>query len=283
MPVYSFNAQGSRPGSSYQSNYGAGLGGIQQFGYGNPLGPYYGLNKPGATAGAKPGATSGSTTTATSGPTASAEAWMNDVLAGKNLPFSPFTQSQMLSKQSDMSAAAEGARNQQLANTAAMGGASASDPSMNAARMSNMAARQVQNQTSARDIGAQAAQANFGAQMDAASQLNQNAMNREAFANGMQRTALGFMPWAQGGGGGGGQSSGGNNFGGNVQNSGFMQFGHNAYTNPRDPTGAGIPGQLSGWQSAIQGGYLSGANKKPTVPNNGIFNSSSTINSLMGY
>ena len=231
MPVYSFNAQGSRPGSSYQSNYGAGLGGIQQFGYANPLGPYYGLNRPGTTTGSRPGA-AGSTATATSGPTASAEAWMNDVLAGKNLPFSPFTQSQMLSKQSDMSAAAEGARNQQLANTAAMGGASAGDPSMNAARMSNMAARQAQNQTSARDIGAQAAQANFGAQMDAASQLNQNAMNREAFANGMQRTALGFMPWAQGG--GGGQSSGGNNFGG----SNFLQYAPNTQNLNRLPNGA---------------------------------------------
>jgi hypothetical protein len=282
MPVYSFNAQGSRPGSAYQANYGAGLGGIQQFGYGNPYGPYYGLQKPGQN---KPGQGAsgggGSTTTATSGPTASAEAWMNDVLAGKNLPFSPFQKSQMLSQQSDMSAAAEGARNQQLMGNAAMGGASAGDPSLNAARMSNMAARQAQNQTAARDIDVQANTANFGAQMDAASQLNQNAMNREAFQNGMQRTALGFMPWAQGGGGGG--QSGGNNFGGNVQNTGFMQFGHNAYTNAKDPTGAGIPGQLSGWQSAIQGGYLNGANKKPQVPNNGIFNSSSTINSLMGY
>lgn len=205
---------GTQPFNRYtgtQSTYGSGLGGIYQYGYANPYGPYSGLQKAGGaqTGGGTPTYGGGSTTTSRSGPTPTAEAWMNDVLAGKNLPFSPFAKSQMLSQQSDMSAAAEGARNQQMMGAAAMGGASASDPSLQGARMSNMAARQTQNQTAARDIDAQAYQANFGAQMDAASMLNQNAMNREAFQNGMQRTALGFMPWNQRGGGGG---TGVNNF-----------------------------------------------------------------------
>lgn len=183
--------------ASRQQAYGSGLGGIQQFGYANPYGPFSGLQRATTGGTTAPMGSGGSTTTSSSGPTPTAEAWMNDVLAGKNLPFSPFAKSQMLSQQSDMSAAAEGARNGQMMGAAAMGGASASDPSLQGARMSNMAARQAQNQTAARDIDVQANTANFGAQMDAASMLNQNAMNREAFQNGVQRTALGFMPWNQ--------------------------------------------------------------------------------------
>lgn len=158
----------------------------------------------GTSPGYNPAGGGGSSSTTRGNP--QAEEWLGGVLAGKNLPFSPFTQSQMLSQQSDMSAAAEGARNQQMMNAAASGGASASDPSMAAAKMSNMAARQVQNQTAARDIGAQAAQRNFGAQMDAAGILNQNAMQRaqwqQAAASGAG-AGMAFSPFGSGMGGGG--------------------------------------------------------------------------------
>lgn len=152
--------------------------------------------------GGKPGSGGGSSSTTTGN--ADAEAWFGGVLSGQNLPFSPFAQSQMLSQQSDMSAAAEGARNQQLMGNAAVGGASANDPSLRAGQMANMAARQGQNQTAARDISSAANQANFGAQMNAASELNRNAMTRAQWA---QQNAAGggipFSPWGMSGGFGG--------------------------------------------------------------------------------
>jgi hypothetical protein len=198
MPGYSFNAAAGNRQSTYSS---PSLGGIYQFGRATPYGPYTGLPRANSVGGTS------TSTTATSGPTNAAESWLNDVIAGKNLPFSPFAQQQMLSQQSDMNAAAEGAQNQQLQNQAAVGGASASDPSFKAGQAANMAHRQTANTTAARDISTRANQANFGAQMDAAGQLNQNAITREGFQRGLQNTALGFMPWNQGGG-----SSGGNNF-----------------------------------------------------------------------
>lgn len=129
------------------------------------------------------------------------EKWLSGVLGGKNLPFSPFTQKQMLSQQSDMSAAAEGARNQQMMGAAAAGGASANDPSLRAAKLGNMAARQTQNQTAARDISAQASQQNFGAQMQAANALNQNAMQRAQWAaSAASQYPLGMTPMSPWGG-----------------------------------------------------------------------------------
>jgi len=159
------------------------------------------------------GAGGGGASTTTTG-NADAESWFKDVMGGKNLPFSPFQQSQALSQQSDMSAAAEGARNEQMMGNAAAGGASASDPSLQGGRMANMAARQTQNQTAARDISAQANKVNFGAQMDAASQLNQNAMQRAQWAQASSgQVGMPFSPFGSGQsgdsqGGGGGRSSG---------------------------------------------------------------------------
>lgn len=198
MAVPYINAATGRPISdNRQPGYGAGLGGIQQFGYGNPYGPYSFL--PGAQ---RPGSTSAtSSTTASSGPTASAESWLNSVLSGQNLPFSPQTQAAQLTQQTDMSAAAESAQNQQLGNMAAAGGASRFDPSFQGAKAANFAQRQGRNMQAAGDIAAKAGQANFGAQMQAAGQLNQNQLTREGFQHGMQNQALGFMPWNQSGGG----------------------------------------------------------------------------------
>lgn len=176
-----------------------------------------------------------------------AESFYNDVLSGKQLPFSPFAKSQMLSQQSDMSAAAEGARNQQMYGAAAAGGASANDPSMKAAALSNMAARQTQNQTAARDIDTAAYQANFGAQMGAANQLNANAMAREQWA---QQAASGagvgmpFSPW------GSGQSGGGGSTPSNTVGMGLYgnrdPFGYNAsYEGVARPQGLNLPWQQS--------------------------------------
>lgn len=188
--------------------------------------------------GTKPtGTTGGGSSTTTTG-NADAESWFKDVMGGKTLPFSPFKQSQMLSQQSDMSAAAEGAQNEQLANQAAMGGASASDPSMAAARSSNMAHRQTANQTAARDISAAAEQQNFAAQMEAASQLNSNAQQRALWAQqAANGAAIGmpFSPWGAGGGGGGrGYST-------PSQTVGQGLFGNNALTNWADLSGNGEP------------------------------------------
>ena len=157
----------------------------------------------------RPAGGGGASTTTTGN--ADAESWFKDVMGGKNLPFSPFQQSQALSQQSDMSAAAEGARNEQMMGNAAAGGASASDPSLQGGRMANMAARQTQNQTAARDISAQANKVNFGAQMDAASQLNQNAMQRAQWAQASGQSGMAFSPFGSGQSGGGqgrGQSGG---------------------------------------------------------------------------
>ena len=151
------------------------------------------------------GGTGGGSSTTQTG-NADAEAWFKGVMGGQNLPFSPFAQSQMLSQQSDMSAAAEGARNQQLTGNAAAGGASANDPSLRAGQMSNMAARQGQNQTAARDISANANQANFGAQMQAASQLNNNAMQRAQWAQSAGSGGIPFSPFGSGQSGGGGST-----------------------------------------------------------------------------
>ena len=159
------------------------------------------------------GAGGGGSSTTTTG-NADAESWFKDVMGGKNLPFSPFQQSQALSQQSDMSAAAEGARNEQMMGSAAAGGASASDPSLQGGRMANMAARQTQNQTAARDISAQANRVNFGAQMDAASQLNQNAMQRAQWAQASGQSGMAFSPFGSGQSGGGQGSGQSGGFGG---------------------------------------------------------------------
>jgi hypothetical protein len=205
-----------------QSTYGSGLGNIYQYGAANPRGPYSFLPQSGGTAAAG-GASSQSTTAAGGG--GAGEAFFNGVLSGDKMPFNPATRANMVSRASDMTAAAEGANNQRAANNAAAGGASASDPSFQAAQMGNQAARQTANQTAVRDIDTTAEQQNFGAQMNAAEALNRNAMTREGYANGLSAQAMSFLPWNQGG----SRQSGGNNFQGN----GFLQYG-SAYGSPSD-------------------------------------------------
>lgn len=154
--------------------------------------------------GGMPLAGGGSSTTTTGN--GDAEAWFRDVLAGNNLPFSPQQQAAQLTQQTDMNAAAESARNQQLMANAAMGGASANDPSMQGAKASSFARRQTDNSRAAGQIASQANSANFGAQMNAASQLNQNAMQRAQWAQNAASGAgvgMAFSPWGSGQGGGG--------------------------------------------------------------------------------
>lgn len=201
MGTQPFNAQ-----RNTQSTYGAGLGGIQQYGYANPYGPYSGLAKA-TTGGGMPTAGGGSSTTTTGN--ADAEAWLKNVMAGNNLPFSPQQQAAMLTQQSDMGAAAESARNQSLDANAAASGASGRDPSLQGAKAANFAARQVGNQRAAGDIATKANSANFGAQMNAAETLNNNAMTRAAWQQ-SGGGASAFLPWNAGRGGGGG--TGVNNF-----------------------------------------------------------------------
>lgn len=206
------NGQNGSPwaNKNRQSTYGQGLGGIQAWGYANPLGPYAGLqnNTPGAG-----GSGSGSSTAA---PVASgADKWLEDVLAGKNLPFSPEQQAAQLTQQSDMSAAAEGARNEQAGAAASAGGSSGRDPSLQGAKMNSLARRQTDNQQAAGNIAAQAGQVNFGAQMNAANTLSGNSMTREGWNQQNRQSASNnaqqFLPWNQSGGG-----NGGNNFKGGM-------------------------------------------------------------------
>jgi hypothetical protein len=119
----------------------------------------------------------------------------------------------MVSRASDMTAAAEGANNQRTASVAAAGGASANDPSYQAAQLANQANRQTANQTAVRDIDTETEKANFGAEAEAANALNQNAMQRESYAhqqaNQANNQAMSFLPWNASGGSSG---NGGNNF-----------------------------------------------------------------------
>lgn len=172
------------------------LGPIYQYGSALPYGPYTGL--PGA-GGNRTGTSSSS---ASSGPTAAAQTFLNGVLSGNTLPYSPDRVTQMKSQASDTNAAGEAALNRQLDNQAAAGGASWNDPSRTGAKMNTMARRQTANQTSNRDIQETATGANFDAQLRAASMLEESRRQSEALQAGVQRTALGYMPWSQGGGGG---------------------------------------------------------------------------------
>lgn len=170
-----------------QSTYGSGLGTVNLYGAANPLGPYSGLGRAGA---------GGGSSSSTSG-NADAEAWLKNVMAGNNLPFSPQQQAAMLTQQSDMGAAAEGARNNQLDANAAASGSSGRDPSLQGAKAANFAARQVGNQRAAGNIASQANSANFGAQQDAANTLNNNSMQRAQWAQSASNGAQAFLPWNQ--------------------------------------------------------------------------------------
>lgn len=200
-------AQGSGQQTTYSQ--GNGLGTIYQYGHQTPYGPFTGLPVAGA-----PGATGGtSTSTATSGPTGAAQTFLNGVLSGDKLPYSPDRINQMYSQASDQNASAEGALNARQDQTAAAGGASASDPSRNGAKLNTMAARQTANATSKRDINQTATGANFDSQLKAASMLEESRRQSEALAAGVQRQAMGYMPWNQGGGGGAQQQQSGGGYG----------------------------------------------------------------------
>jgi hypothetical protein len=153
------------------------------------------------------------------------------------VPFNPTVRANQISRMSDMTSAAEGANNARNAANAAAGGASASDPSFQAAQMGNQNARQIANQTGVRDIDTNAETQNFGAQMNAAENLNQNQMRREAYAHGDIQSALGFLPGRIGG--GGGSSSGhGNNFNGTAgQGPGFLQISPDEENMLQNPNG----------------------------------------------
>lgn len=194
--------------SGYQSTYGGGLGSIYQYGHAMPAGPYSFLpQKPG-----KPTAAGASGATSSSGGGGAGEDFFKSVLTGGAMPFSPTAKAGMVSHASDMNAAAEGANNQRLDNNAAAGGASATDPSFQAAKLGNQAQRQTANQTAVRDIDTQAETQNFNAQMNAADALNRNQMSREAFANGQSSQAMSFLPFNQRPSG----RTGGNNFQGGM-------------------------------------------------------------------
>ena len=198
MAIQGIDAASGRPlADNSQSTYGSGLGGmggIYQYGHAMPFGPYTGL--PQRRPGQSPPIMGG-------GSTDSAEKWMNDVLAGKNLPFSPEQQAAQLTQQSDMNAAGESARNQNMMANAAAGGASANDPSMQGAKAANFARRQTDNTRAAGDIASRASSANFGAQMQAAGQLNNNQMQRQSWQQNTNSQAMNFMPWNRGGSSGG--------------------------------------------------------------------------------
>jgi CBS domain-containing protein len=101
------------------------------------------------------------------------------------------------------------AASQRMAQNAAVGGASPTDPSYQGGQMNLQARRQTANQMAGRRIDEQAEGANFDAKLKAASMLEQSRMQSESLQNQIQQRAMGYMPWNQGGGGG---SIGPNNF-----------------------------------------------------------------------
>lgn len=222
---------------NYQYGSGGSIGGAPVTN--TTYGQYHYYNKP-VTIGKpadpwnnpKPGATTGGSSTTQTG-NSDAEAWFKDVMAGKNLPFSPQQIAAQTTQQTDMNAAAESARNGQIDANAAAGGASASDPSLQGAKAANFARRQTDNSRAAGQIASQANSANFGAQQQAASQLNQNAMQRAQWAqsNSGVGGAGAFSPWGSGSGGGGSTPS---------QTVGMGLYGNNYDTNAKDPYGGGV-------------------------------------------
>lgn len=204
------------------------------------------------------GAAGGGASSTTTG-NADAEAWFKDVMNGKNLPFGPAQQAAQLTQQTDMNAAAENARNGQLDANAAAGGASATDPSFQGAKAANFARRQTDNSKAAGQIASQAGSANFGAQANAAGQLNQNAMQRAQWAQSAAQGAgagMPFSPWGSGQSGGGGSTQ--------SQTLGMGLFGDNFDTNHADPYGTGKYG--SGGASSLWSG-----GSKPKPANDGYY------------
>lgn len=232
MPNYSFNS-GYSGGGTAVSQMGEGSGGIQQYGYANPYGPYSLLpatqagaggaggfqGRPGWTdlgngvwrtaegttvsMGKPDGGNTSTSTTASSAPGGTATSFFNDVLSGNQMPYDAASQGSLYSTASDMSAQAEAANNQRATASAQRGGASGNDPSLQGALLSNQATRQGQNAQSMQDITSKANSANFGAKMDAANSLRRYDLQQQSINSGNMHS---LMPFSGMGGGGGGYS-----------------------------------------------------------------------------
>lgn len=96
---------------------------------------------------------------------------LQSIAEGKDVPLDDATKANMLSKSQEGAAAAEQAQNQTLMEGAVAGGASPNDPSLQAAKRQNMAARQGSNQQAARDIELETRRQNFAASQGAAESL----------------------------------------------------------------------------------------------------------------
>lgn len=96
---------------------------------------------------------------------------LQGVMNGTDAPYTQRVQDQLLARQGDMSAAAEGANADTLREGIAARGGSMLDPSAQAALHQLTQGRQQENQAAAGDIGTQATLQNFGARMNATGQL----------------------------------------------------------------------------------------------------------------
>lgn len=171
-----------------------GLGPISQYGW-NPngtasLGPWAML--PGAGGGDKPmmpggGGGGSSTTTSTMAPrdpaTQAAMDYLQGVMGGQNEPMGQATQDNMYSEASDQNAASEAANVNRGREDAVAGGASASDPTLQAYQRQEQARRQTSNSTARRGIETTAALKNFEARSGAASELANLGTQREIEQN----------------------------------------------------------------------------------------------------
>ena len=215
MPNYGFNS-GYAGGGQAVSNYGEGSSGIQQFGWLNPYGPYSGMA--GAAANSPyGGASSGGNTSADSkggGADSAARQYLSRVVSGQNTPYNQTTRNSMYSQQAGMAGAAEAARNQQIAEQGAIGGASPTDPSYQRMIRQSMAQRQSQNQQSMGDIDRTANIANQQSQQQAAGTLLNSEDERNALQQGFNQRATQMAMGYLYGGGGGGQPTPGSYFNG---------------------------------------------------------------------
>lgn len=223
MPVPSYYAGTGKPyytGSSGSGVY-SGLGTVYQYGHQNPQGPYAFLAQNGSAN--KPTNSGGSTGGSSGGADSAARQYLSGVVSGQNAPYNQKTRDSMYSQQSNMAAAAEAGRNQQIAEQSAMGGASPSDPSYQRLIRQSMAARQSQNQQSMGDIDRTANLANQQAQQSAANTLLGSEDERYALQQGYnQRATQMALGYLYGGGSGGGNNS--SNYNGN-QMLGFYGLG----------------------------------------------------------
>jgi hypothetical protein len=195
MPSYS---PGSRPG--VQSTYGAGLGNVYQYGYENPYGPFLGMQ--GTQQRPSTGAPEGGAGISGGGGDSAARQYLTGVVSGQNTPYNQSTKDSLYSQASGMNAAAEAARNKQLTEQSAMGGASPSDPSYQRLIRQSMAQRQGANQQAMGDIERTANLANQQTQQQAAGTLLGSEDERYALSQGMnQRASQMALGYLYGGGG----------------------------------------------------------------------------------